>query len=88
MYTLASGLGSGVHTLEVWKATEDNSNKNSTAVGAFGGFTVEGDSAGIVSPTAPTQRRRLEFIGDSDTTGWCADGSANGNDNADKTQDS
>ena len=32
-------------------------------------------------------RRRLEFIGDSDTAGWCADGAPSTNDNADNYQD-
>ena len=36
---------------------------------------------------SPPCTRRLEFIGDSDTAGWCADGSAHTGDNADKFED-
>ena len=38
-------------------------------------------------PRPQPAARRLEFIGDSDTAGWCADGSPNTGDNADSYQD-
>ena len=51
---------------------------NTLGVVGFGGFTAMGGSPGA-APTfeaAPAAlARRLEFIGDSDTAGWCADGS-------------
>ena len=83
-YTLGSVAGSGVHTLEFFKVTEDNSRKGSKGTMSFGGFSL---SAGTFGPAPPLATRRLEFIGDSDTAGWCADGSSKGGDNADKYQD-
>ena len=83
-YVLASGLSSGQHTVTMWKATEDNSNKGSKGVAAFGGFSTDGSFAPIHAVAAPT--RRLECIGDSDTAGWCADGSPKTGDNANKEQ--
>lgn len=52
---------------------------------SFGGFTLSG--AGTFGSRPPAQGRRLEFIGDSDTAGWCADGSPKGGDDATKYQD-
>ena len=49
-----------------------------------GGFSL---SAGEFGAAPPEATRRLEFIGDSDTAGWCADGSPSTNDKADKYQD-
>jgi hypothetical protein len=83
-YTLGSVTAAGTHTLEVFKVTEDNTKKGSQGSMSFGGFSL---SAGSFGPAPPSESRRLEFIGDSDTAGWCADGSAHGGDNADKYQD-
>lgn len=77
-FTLAKGLdASKNHTLQVFQLSEG-------AVVTFGGFELDAgqfDSA----PKAPA--RRLEFIGDSDTAGWCADGSKNTGDNQLKYED-
>ena len=83
-YTLGSVTAAGNHTLEFYKVTEDNSRKGSKGSMSFGGFSLSG---GTFGPAPPSATRRLEFIGDSDTAGWCADGSSKGGDNADKYQD-
>jgi len=89
MYELAKGLPAGEHTITVWKATEDNVEANSDSLStkgemAFGGFTSDGSFG--EPPARP--KRRLEFIGDSDTAGWCADGSPSTGDTPNKFQDS
>lgn len=83
-YTLGSVSAAGNHTLEFYKVTEDNSQNGSKGTMSFGGFSL---SAGTFGPAPPSATRRLEFIGDSDTAGWCADGSSHGGDNADEFQD-
>ena len=69
----------------VRKVSEDNSQKDSKGILGFGGFEITGANSKLFNfgaqPEAAT--RRLEFIGDSDTAGWCADGSPNTGDNAD-----
>ena len=85
-YVLATGLTNAQHTVTMWKATEDNSNKGSKGVAAFGGFSTDGEFAKQHAIAPPT--RRLQCIGDSDTAGWCADGTPSTGDNANKEQDS
>jgi len=85
-YTLVENLGPGNHTVEFFKVSEDNAQKNSKGVMTFGGFEVAMNEGGFV-PHPPPQTRRLEFIGDSDTAGWCADGSPSSNDKPDKVED-
>lgn len=76
---LAENLDAGkAHTLEVFKVTEGD------GVMSFGGFALDAGQFGSV-PKAAT--RRLEFIGDSDTAGWCADGSASTGDKETKFED-
>jgi peptidoglycan/xylan/chitin deacetylase (PgdA/CDA1 family)/lysophospholipase L1-like esterase len=63
VYTLASGLTQGVHTVELFKRTESNVGKV-----AFKGFKID-DGKKLVSPDAlPT--RKIEFIGNSITCGY------------------
>lgn len=69
MHVLADGLPDATHTLSLWKVSEDLGGNDTTGVAALGGFSA----AGFLEPPAPAARR-LEFIGDSDTAGWCADG--------------
>lgn len=56
---------------------------------SFGGLTMttSGGAAASFGPAPVAARRRLEFIGDSDTAGWCADGDPQTNDNADNFED-
>lgn len=85
-YTLGSVTAAGTHTLEFFKVTEDNTRKGDKGTMSFGGFSLSGGGGSFgAAPASAT--RRLEFIGDSDTAGWCADGSSSGGDNADKYQD-
>lgn len=63
LYPLASGLGSGVHTIEMVKATEG-------MVGpvAFRGFELSDGGKVIDWPNKET--RKIEFVGDSITCGY------------------
>jgi hypothetical protein len=72
-YKLAEGLDAAKkHTVQVFKVTEDNWDGKLKSTFTFGGLRL--DSGGFdLAPRASS--RRLEFIGDSDTAGWCADGS-------------
>lgn len=77
-FTLAKGLdASKNHILQVFQLSEGS-------VVTFGGFELDAGQFGM-APKAPS--RRLDFIGDSDTAGWCADGSANTGDNQNKYED-
>jgi lysophospholipase L1-like esterase len=62
IYTLATGLGPGTHTVEVIKRTESFVGK-----GVFGGFRVRVGTT--LLPLAP-RPHRIEFIGDSITCGY------------------
>jgi len=81
-YTLASGLTDGEHTLALWKITEDLSKKSLNGACRFGGLSVDREFLGLPAP----RKRRLEFIGDSDTVGYCADGSPSSGDDDLKMQ--
>ena len=77
------------HTVQFMKVTEIdvNSNKhNNDLATSFHNFVLDRYSTFVAVP--PFSNRRLEFIGDSDTAGYCVDGSPNGNDNQNKVQDS
>jgi hypothetical protein len=90
-YTLARELPSGEHFVTVWKATEDNSNKGAKGVAGFGGFATDGvflERAAVAAGSRSSRTRRLQFIGDSDTAGWCADGEPSTGDAANKYEDS
>jgi hypothetical protein len=71
-------LGRKFHHVEVYKATEDTlgrDNHNTPGVVQFYRFTV---TKGKFGPKPPPLQRKFEFIGDSDTAGWCADGVPHG----------
>jgi hypothetical protein len=72
-YLLASNISiEADHIFEFYKATEDNSQTvNGGGIMRFLGFrTLDG----TLGPKPVPSGRRLEFIGDSDTCGWCANG--------------
>ena len=76
-YTLASGLDPRVsHAVEVYKVTEDKTFGKGSVSGVLRleGIAASGDGQIIAGTLSPPPPRRLEFIGDSDTAGWCADG--------------
>jgi lysophospholipase L1-like esterase len=77
------------HTVEFIKVTEDMDQAGKSGVMAFGGFIIDGREGEIgFGPKPPAWRRKLEVIGDSDSAGWCADGSPfHGGDNFLKYQD-
>jgi hypothetical protein len=87
---VATGLSaSSPHTVVLWKITEDTAGSDGDAkhpqrgTALFHGFQL---SAGATLQPPPARLpRRLEFVGDSDTAGWCADGTpSNGYDTAHK----
>ena len=82
-------LTPGNHTVVVRKVSEDNSQKSAKGVLGFGGIEITGGNSKLFSFGARPEPalRRIEFIGDSDTAGWCADGSPSTGDNADKYED-
>eukprot|EP00933_Yihiella_yeosuensis_P067390 TRINITY_DN7217_c0_g3_i1.p1 TRINITY_DN7217_c0_g3~~TRINITY_DN7217_c0_g3_i1.p1 ORF type:complete len:426 (+),score=40.96 TRINITY_DN7217_c0_g3_i1:61-1338(+) len=63
----------GPHTVTIWKATEDFVRVGSGGLVSFHGLTIQG--GGNFSEIPEKVGRRLEFIGDSDTAGWCSLGS-------------
>jgi lysophospholipase L1-like esterase len=65
---LAEGLSASKHTLALWKISEDGSMDGEKGVSSFGGL-----SADSFLDAPQMSQRRLEFIGDSDTVGYCAD---------------
>ena len=67
VYALAQNLTVGNHTVELTKRTE-------AQIGSlqFLGFTLDGGAKLVPGPTPRT--RRIEFIGDSGTVGYGADG--------------
>jgi len=64
-YVLATGLPSSSHTVTVRKRTEAGYG----GVATFGGFSINGGSP-VVKSNPPKTGRRLEFWGDSITTGY------------------
>jgi len=72
--TLAKNLDTSArHVLWLWKVTEDLDMDGMKGVSHFGGFSLS--EGGEYFKGIKRKERRLEFIGDSDTAGWCADGS-------------
>lgn len=67
-HVLADGLPAGEHILALWKISEDEAANGEDGVAAFGGLSAEafGEAPAVAA-------RRLEFIGDSDTAGFCVD---------------
>jgi len=70
IYTLASGLPAGTHTVELFKLTE-------TSVGkvTFQGFQIE-DGTSLLTPD-PLPNKKIMFIGNSITCGYGNESSAN-----------
>jgi lysophospholipase L1-like esterase len=65
-YTVASGLGAGPHTIELWRRTEAL-----VSTTQFLGFDFQGGTL-LPPPLAPA--RRIEFLGDSGMNGFGIDG--------------
>jgi len=63
VYSLASGLTDGVHTVELFKRTESNVGKI-----AFKGFTIDEGKKLRLPDALP--KRKIEFIGNSITCGY------------------
>lgn len=76
---LADGLsGSETHTLSLWRISEDNTWNDLKGAAKFGGFSLPDGGEFLAAPEA--KERRLEFWGDSNVAGWCADGTPSGSD--------
>jgi len=78
-------LSNGTQTIEVYKVSEDNPDDSTPGIMQFGGFTLSG--AGEFGAPPATFPRRIEFIGDSDTSGYCANGTPDGNDSFNDSED-
>lgn len=83
LYTVASDLSGGTHTVQLVKTSEASLQVHVTETGApaqdwhkgavhFGGLVLPRDAT--VLPAPPPPHRLLEVIGDSDTAGYCVDG--------------
>jgi len=71
------------HTIELVKITEDNVQSGAKGAASFSSFHLTPPAA--TTPTLhpyPTSTRLIHFIGDSDTAGWCADGTPSADDDA------
>ena len=66
-YVVAEGLPNGDHIVRVVKRTEPQ-----MGTATFGGFAALGN--GQLLPASPAAERQIEFIGDSITAGYGADG--------------
>jgi hypothetical protein len=87
-YKLASSLDPSLpHTLELIKITEDNKQKKSKGTSTFSSFSLSPASTASLLPFEGKDRL-LHFVGDSDTAGWCADGTPSSADDFKKTQNS
>ena len=78
-YTLAEGLSVyQENVLTLWKVTEEAALFTTIlpSLSPSAGFSYFSSDGEFTSSTSPSpRRRRLEFIGDSDSAGFCADGS-------------
>ena len=80
-YTLASGLSAGSwHEVSTYKVSEDNTFKGTEGALKLHAVTSSNGEIRRTKPRGGAKPRRLEFIGDSDTAGWCADGKPKGSD--------
>merc|ERR1719469_973958 len=66
-----SNLSSAAHEIRIMKTTEPerNDREPSPNWGTFHGLSL--DSGSVTSPSKPRRQRRIEFIGDSITAGYC-----------------
>lgn len=88
VYTLVEGLDSSIVSLSVWKITEDNDWDGLEGSARFHGFVLPTPHSELFTylegKTVPTLL--FDFVGDSNTAGWCADGAVNGEDEPTLTQ--
>lgn len=86
VYTLVGGLDSSkTYHLSVWKITEDNDWNGLEGATRFHGFVSPTMKSKYLVPpgqlnSMAAPKRRFDFVGDSNTAGWCADGLVNGTD--------
>ena len=75
-YVLADGLSpEQEHRLTLWKVTEEEALFSVLRHSPSAGFSYFKSDGEFTSPnTQQNKKRKLEFIGDSDTAGYCADG--------------
>ena len=76
-YTLVNDLvGDAYHNVEMVKLAEDNIQKGSKGASTFTRFFLSSDGDGEIEVGRyQSKARRIHFVGDSDTAGWCSDGS-------------
>jgi len=84
IFRIVSGLDARYeHTVQFLKVTEDGSQDGDSGAVGFHGFLLKEGATFRPVPQFPFETRKLEFIGDSDTAGFCVDGSPGGSDDAD-----
>lgn len=66
-YLAVNAIEVGDHVAEIWKVTEDLTKNGPGGTIQFGGLSSDDVKFSAVAP--PRASRRLEFIGDSDTSG-------------------
>ncbi|GMH51088.1 hypothetical protein TL16_g00937 [Triparma laevis f. inornata] len=73
------------HTISLLKISEDQTQHNSKGASTFESFRINGDADLVDFNNRET---KIHFIGDSDTAGWCSNGSPTSSNNFLKTQNS
>merc|ERR1711937_462476 len=70
-YIFATGLTKDAHEIRIMKTTEPEWNDREPSPNwvTFHGLRL--DAGSIIAPSAPRRQRRIEFIGDSITAGYC-----------------
>lgn len=70
-YILATGLSQGAHEIRIMKTTEPEWNDREPSPNwlTFHGLSL--DAGSVAASSIPQKKRRIEFIGDSITAGYC-----------------
>jgi len=70
-YVLVSGLSADAHEIRIMKTSEPEWNDREPSPNwvTFHGLTL--DAGNVSAPSTPRRQRRVEFIGDSITAGYC-----------------
>jgi len=70
-YVIATGLSQGAHDIRIMKTTEPEWNDREPSPNWITFYGLSLDAGKIAAPSAARPQRRIEFIGDSITAGYC-----------------